>query len=274
MRRNLRPVIDKLLVKPGKPANLAKRDPADKLGFGGKTQARAELAKLIPKLTDLQGRLAAEGKRGVLLVLQAMDAGGKDGTIRALAPGLNPLGVNVVPFKAPSSVELAHDYLWRVHANVPGKGQITIFNRSHYEDVLVVRVHALVPEERWRPRYHHIREFERVLHDEGTTVVKVMLHISKEEQRLRFQERIDDPAKRWKFRAGDLDDRAKWDDFQAAYDEALTETSTDWAPWYVVPADRNWVRDLAVARLLVHHLERLKPQYPQPDPATLNVKVV
>ena len=267
-------MIDKLRVKPGHGAALKDRDPADKLGLAGKTEARKELATLTEQLRELQGRLAAESRRGVLLVLQAMDAGGKDGTIRALSAGLNPQGARVTSFKAPSSSELAHDYLWRVHANVPAKGEIGIFTRSHYEDVLVVRVHGLVPEERWRQRYHHIREFERLLHDEGTTIIKVMLHISKDEQRVRFQERVDDPAKRWKFRAGDLDDRTRWDDFQAAYDEALTETSTDWAPWYVVPGDRNWVRDLAVARLLVSHLERLKPAYPKPDPVTLKVKIV
>ena len=228
----------------------------------------------MPQLADLQARLAAEGTRGVLLVLQAMDAGGKDGVIRSVFTGINPQGVQVHGFKVPAGRETQQDYLWRVHQVCPGQGEIGIFNRSHYEDVLVVRVHGFVPEERWRRRYRHIREFERVLADEGTTVVKVMLHISSDEQRQRLQDRVDDPAKRWKFRAGDLDDRKRWDDYQAAYEEALTETSTEWAPWYVVPADRNWVRDLAVARILEHHLSALDPQYPDADPSIVGTTVV
>jgi PPK2 family polyphosphate:nucleotide phosphotransferase len=267
-------VLDKLRVEPGHKARLADRDPADKLGLTGKAQGRKQFDLLLPKLADLQTRLAAESARGVLLVLQAMDAGGKDGTIRAVFTGLNPQGVKVEGFKVPAGRESQQDYLWRVHQVVPGRGEIGIFNRSHYEDVLVVRVHGIVPEDRWRKRYRHIREFERLLVDEGTTIVKVMLHISADEQRQRFQERIDDPAKRWKFRAGDLADRARWDDYQAAYEEALTETSTPWAPWYVVPADRNWVRDLAVATLLEHHLAELDPQYPPADPSVVGTKVV
>jgi PPK2 family polyphosphate:nucleotide phosphotransferase len=267
-------MLDKLIVKPGDAADLAGRETDAKLGLGGKADGRKRLAALVPKLADLQARLAAEATRGVLLVLQAMDAGGKDGTIRAVFTGLNPQGVRVQGFKAPAGRETQQDYLWRVHQVCPARGEIGIFNRSHYEDVLVVRVHGLVPEERWRRRYRHIREFERLLADEGTTVVKVMLHISAAEQRQRFQERIDDPAKRWKFRAGDLEDRKRWDDFQAAYEEALTETSTDWAPWYVVPADRNWVRDVAVAEILVHHLDALDPQYPKADPAVVGLQVV
>ena len=267
-------MLDKLVVQPGKDAKLAGRDPADKLGMTGKAQGRKQLGELLPKLDELQGRLAAEASRGVLLVLQAMDAGGKDGTIRSVFTGVNPQGVKVTSFKVPAGREAQHDYLWRVHEACPGKGELTIFNRSHYEDVLVVRVHGIVPEERWRKRYRHIREFERMLHDEGTTVVKVMLHISPDEQRARFQDRIDDPTKRWKFRAGDLDDRKRWVEFQAAYEEMLTETSTEWAPWYVVPADRNWVRDVAVAQLLVHHLTALDPQYPKADPAIVGTKVV
>ena len=267
-------MLDKLLVRPGHKANLSDRDPTDKLGLSGKPQGRKQLDQLLPKLDDLQARLAGEASRGVLLVLQAMDAGGKDGTIRSVFTGVNPQGVRITSFKAPGGREAQQDYLWRVHQVCPARGEIAIFNRSHYEDVLVVRVHGLVPEERWRPRYQHIREFERVLHDEGTTIIKVMLHISAEEQRVRMQERIDDPAKGWKFRAGDLDDRKRWDDFQAAYEEALTETSTDWAPWYVVPGDRNWVRDVAVAKILVHHLTQLDPQYPKIDPAIVGTKVV
>jgi len=190
-------VLDKLVVQPGKPAKLSGRDPADKLGMTGKAQGRKRLAELLPKLDALQNRLAAEATRSVLLVLQAMDAGGKDGTIRAVFTGVNPQGVKVTSFKAPAGREAQHDYLWRVHEVCPAKGELGIFNRSHYEDVLVVRVHGLAPEERWRRRYRHIREFERMLHDEGTTIVKVMLHISADEQRQRLQERVDDPTKRW-----------------------------------------------------------------------------
>ena len=267
-------MLDKLLVRPGHAPKLASRDPADKLGLGTKAEGRKKLLELVPKLGELQARLAAEASRSVLLVLQGMDASGKDGTLRAVFTGVNPQGVDVTGYKAPAGREAQQDYLWRVHAACPPKGQIGIFNRSHYEDVLVVRVHGLVPEDRWRKRYRHIREFERMLTDEGTTIVKVMLHVSPEEQRVRFQERIDDPAKRWKFRPGDLEDRKHWDQFRAAYEEALSETSTDWAPWYVVPADRNWVRDLAVARILVDHLGALDPRYPEADPAIVGTTVV
>jgi PPK2 family polyphosphate:nucleotide phosphotransferase len=266
-------VIDKLRVTPGDPAGLADRDTDDKLGLT-KAAAQKRIVELTAKLDTLQSRFAAEATAGLLVVVQAMDAGGKDGTIRTALGGLNPQGVRVVSFKAPAGREATQDYLWRIHNVCPAKGEIAIFNRSHYEDVLVVRVHELVPEQRWRARYRHIREFERLLHDEGTTIVKFMLHISADEQRVRLQERIDDPTKRWKFRVGDLDDRKKWDEFQAAYEEALTETSTDEAPWYVIPADRNWARDVAVLQVLVHTLEKLDPQYPKADPAIVGLKAV
>jgi PPK2 family polyphosphate:nucleotide phosphotransferase len=266
-------VIDKLRVAPGDAAGLADRPTDDKVGLT-KAAAQKRIVALTAELDALQSRFAAEATGGLLVVVQAMDAGGKDGTIRTALGGLNPQGVRVVSFKAPAGREASQDYLWRVHNVCPGKGEIAIFNRSHYEDVLVVRVHELVPEQRWRARYRHIREFERLLHDEGTTIVKFMLHISADEQRARLQDRIDDPTKRWKFRVGDLDDRKKWDDFQAAYEEALTETSTDEAPWYVIPADRNWARDVAVLQVLVHTLEKLDPQYPKADPAIIGLKVV
>ena len=208
----------------------------------------------------------AQGSHRVLVVLQAMDAGGKDGTIRVVFDGVNPQGVRVASFKKPSEVELAHDYLWRCHAEVPASGELVIFNRSHYEDVLVVRVHEFVPEARWRRRYQHIRNFEELLTDEGTTIVKVFLHISKDEQATRLQERIDDPTKRWKFAKADLAERARWDDYQKAFEEALSETSTKAAPWYVVPADRNWFRNLVVAEILVETLEGLKLAYPPAEP--------
>jgi PPK2 family polyphosphate:nucleotide phosphotransferase len=210
----------------------------------------------------------------VLLVLQAMDAAGKDGTIRHILSGLNPAGVNVAGFKAPAGPEAQHDYLWRVHQVCPPRGELVVFNRSHYEDVLVARVRNFVPPATWKKRYRHMREFERMLTDEGTTVVKCFLHVSKRTQAERLQQRIDDPEKRWKFRAGDLDDRKLWPDYQAAYEEAIAETSTSYAPWYVVPADRNWVRNLAVARLLLHVFEQLDPKVPAPSVDVSHLRVV
>jgi PPK2 family polyphosphate:nucleotide phosphotransferase len=266
-------VISDLIVKPGSDARLSGRPTDDKLGLADKEQGAADLTTLQPHLRELQDRLWAEGTRGLLVVLQAMDAGGKDGTIRSVFTGVNPQGVRVVSFKVPSGREVIQDYLWRVHAQCPGHGEIGIFNRSHYEDVVVVRVHDIVPKARWKQRYHHICEFERMLTDEGTTIVKIFLHISHDEQKARLQARLDTPTKNWKFRAGDLDDRARWDDFQTAYEQALTETSTDWAPWYVVPADRKWVRNVAVSRLLVETLEKMDPQYPPPEPGIESIKI-
>jgi PPK2 family polyphosphate:nucleotide phosphotransferase len=255
-------------------AKLAKRPTDAKLGLKDKDEAHATLAKLHGQITDLQAKLFASHGRGLLVVVQAMDAGGKDGVIRTLAPAVNPAGLNVAAFKAPNPTELDHDFLWRIHEQAPRHGQITIFNRSHYEDVVVVRVRELVPKAKWQKRYEHIRNFERMLVDEGTDVVKIFLNISKEEQRIRQQDRIDDPKEQWKFRVGDLDDRARWDDFIAAYDMAITRTSTDKAPWYVIPADRKWVRDVAVATVLVHHLQKINPKFPPADPAIKGMKVV
>jgi PPK2 family polyphosphate:nucleotide phosphotransferase len=253
-------------VEPGTPPRLDHRDPGVRAGAADKQAGVERLAEQVDRLADLHNRLYAEGTRAVLLVLQGMDTSGKDGTIRHVLTGVNPQGCHIVSFKEPSATELAHDYLWRIHAQCPARGEIGIFNRSHYEDVIAVRVRKLAPEKVWRRRYEQIRTFERMLVDEGTTVIKVFLHVSRDEQRARLQARLDDPEKRWKFRAGDLDDRKLWDDFQAAYEDALRETSTDWAPWYVVPADHNWVRNLAVAELLADTLERLDPQFPEPDP--------
>jgi PPK2 family polyphosphate:nucleotide phosphotransferase len=261
-------IVGRIRVPAGEPAAFARRDPADKLGLEGKGSAGELVARLLDELRELQARLWAEDSRAVLLILQGLDASGKDGTIRRVFSGLNPQGCHVSSFGVPSELELEHDYLWRIHQACPRRGQIGIFNRSHYEDVGVVRVKALVPEERWRRRFRHIREFERMLVEEGTTLVKVFLHMSKEEQRAQLQERLDDPTKTWKFRLGDLEDRERWDDFMAAYDEAIAETSSDWAPWHVVPADRKWARDAAVAALLVDTLRRLDPRYPDP-PAEL-----
>jgi len=254
-----------LRVEPGRDPGLDRRDPAARLGADGKEQGLARLAELVQRLGILHNRLYAENARSVLLVLQGLDASGKDGTIRQVLTGVNPQGCRIVAFREPAGAEVAHDFLWRVHAACPARGEIGIFNRSHYEDVIAARARKLVAERVWKRRFQHIREFERMLVDEGTMVVKAFLHVSRDEQGERLRERLANPEKRWKFRAGDLADRAQWPAFMAAYEDALRETSTDWAPWYVVPADHNWVRNLAVAELLVEALERLDPQLPAPQ---------
>jgi len=254
------------LVAPDKPLDLSSHDPNSKLGFEGKKKdGRKALPALNRRLADLQRKLWAESGQGLLVVLQAMDTGGKDGTIRHVFSGVNPQGVHVHGFGVPTEWEMRHDYLWRVHQRTPEKGAITIFNRSHYEDVLVVRVRGFVPEQTWSKRYEHIRDFERMLSDEGTTIVKLFLNISKDEQRERLMARLDEPEKNWKFRRGDLDDRDLWDDYQAAYQDALAHTSSKSAPWYVVPANRKWYRNLVVSNILIQTLERMDPQYPEPE---------
>ena len=231
----------------------------------GKDAGRKLLRKLNERLEALQELLHAEGRHRVLVVLQAIDTGGKDGTIRHVFDGTNPQGVSVASFKKPTDEELAHDYLWRVHQHTPQRGHITIFNRSHYEDVLVVRVHDLVPESVWSRRYDHINAFEQMLTDEGTTIVKLFLHIDRDEQRERLQARLDDPAKHWKFSVGDLAERERWDDYQKAFTHMLERTSTEHAPWHVIPANRKWFRNLVISELLVDTLERLDPQFPPAD---------
>ena len=259
-------MLNKMMVAPGKRANLARRKPDETFGWD-KADAKKELSKLIVRLSELQNRLAAESKQSLLVVLQAMDAAGKDGVVRSIFTGVNPAGVSVTSFKAPTSEELAHDYLWRVHAAMPRRGQIGIFNRSHYEDVLVVRVHNFAPEAQWSKRYRHIREFERMATEEGTRIVKIHLQISLEAQRQREQDRIDTIEKRWKFNKQDLVDRQLWPQFMKAYEDVFSETGTEDAPWYIVPSDRNWVRNLVVAQILVHTLEQMDPHFPpgQPD---------
>jgi len=257
--------ISRLLVKPGSIVSLKRRNSGDTLGWE-KEAAKAELATVVAEIDALQVKLAAERRHSLLVVLQTMDAGGKDSTIRNVFGPLNALGVRVNGFKAPAGAEVDHDYLWRAHAVTPGKGEIAVWNRSHYEDVLVVRVKGFAPKEVWEKRYRHIREFERMLSDEGTTIVKIHLQISNEEQRIRLQERVDDPTKRWKFRVGDLEDRKLWPDFMKAYEAAFNETSTDHAPWWVVPADRKWVRNLAVARIVLDALQAMDPHLPPDDP--------
>jgi PPK2 family polyphosphate:nucleotide phosphotransferase len=259
-------VIDAIRVEPGSTPRLTERDSRDDLGLGSKEAAKQVRQDLGKRLTTLQGRLFAEGERSVLLVLQGLDASGKDGVIRRVFEGVNPMGIHVISFRAPTEKERAHDYLWRIHVELPPRGHVGVFNRSHYEDVVAVRMHELAPEEVWRRRPGHIRDWERMLVDEGVAIVKVFLNVSKEEQLSRFQERIDDPEKRWKFRRADLDVRTRFDAYLAAWEEAIQETSTDWAPWNVVPADRNWVKSTAVATLLVDTLERLDPKLPDPEP--------
>jgi PPK2 family polyphosphate:nucleotide phosphotransferase len=257
--------LDRYRVEEGSRVDLADWDPADQSQFaGGKQDGEKATARLNQRLEELQETLWADRRHRLLVVLQAMDTGGKDGTIRKVFEGVNPAGVRVATFKAPTASELAHDYLWRVHPHVPGDGEITIFNRSHYEDVLVVRVHDLVPRERWEKRYGHLVDFERLLADEGTTILKFFLHISEDEQRRRLQARIDDPTKHWKFSLADLDERKLWDDYQHAYEDAISNTSTRFAPWYVVPANRKWYRDLVVASVLVSALEAMELRYPPP----------
>lgn len=256
--------MEKYRVKPGEPVDLSEWDTRDMGDFADKADGKAELKRLNKELEGLQELLYAEQKQRVLIVLQALDTGGKDGTIRHVFDGVNPQGVKVASFKVPTAEELRYDYLWRVHKQVPGRGEIVIFNRSHYEDVLAVRVHNLVPEETWRKRYAQINAFEQMLAEEGTTILKFFLHISKEEQKERLQDRLDEPDKRWKFSLGDLAERARWDEYIAAYEEALSKTSTEWAPWYVVPADRKWFRNWLISQIIVDQLKALQMSYPQP----------
>jgi len=257
--------MDKYRVKPGHKIKLSDYDPEDKSQFsGGKKEAESRLAELVQKLDELQEVLYAEHKHKLLVVLQALDTGGKDGTIRAVFSGINPQGVHVASFKVPTAEELDHDFLWRVHSQVPGKGELVIFNRSHYEDVLAVRVHKLVPEDVWRQRYTEINNFEQMLAEEGAAILKFYLNLTRDEQKKRLQERLDDPKKRWKFNPADLKERALWDDYTSAYQDAISETSTEWAPWYVIPANHNWYRNLAVASVIVQALEDLKLKYPEP----------
>lgn len=255
-------------VKPGK-FKIKDIDPDDtsafKKGKGFKDEALEDLERLTKRLEALQELMWAEGKHKLLIVMQAMDAGGKDGTIRSVFDGVNPTGVRVASFGVPTENELAHDYLWRIHYQVPKRGEMVIFNRSHYEDVLVVRVKNFVPKKVWQRRYGHIRHFEQMLADEGVTILKFFLHISPDEQKQRLQERLDNPEKRWKFRKGDLEDRALWADYMSAFEDALNETSTDEAPWYVIPANKNWYRNWLVSKIVVETLESLGMKYPEPE---------
>jgi PPK2 family polyphosphate:nucleotide phosphotransferase len=251
-------------LEPGEEIRLADLTTDGRIFESDRDSAEAEFMALRDELAELQRRWYADGRRSFLVVLQAMDAGGKDSTIRKVFRGVNPQGVRVNSFKKPTHLEMSHDYLWRVHKAIPPKGMIGIFNRSHYEDVLVVRVDELAPEDIWNARYEQINQFEKLLTDTGTTIVKIFLHISKAEQAERFQSRLDVPDKHWKFSPDDLRKRAQWDDYMAAYEDLLNRCTTEWAPWYVIPADRKWYRNLAIARILMHTLRELNPEYPPP----------
>ena len=256
-------------VRPGQRVNLSKWDPADTSAFSGtKEDALSEIAKLKKKLEELQEKLYAEQKHKILIVLQAMDTGGKDSTIRLVFEGINPQGVKVVSFKSPTPEEKSHDFLWRIHANAPRNGQIVIFNRSHYEGVLIERVHSIVPADVWKKRYDEINEFEKLLSEEGTLILKFYLHISKKEQKKRLEERLYDPTKEWKFSINDLPERQHWNHYMKAYEDVLQRTSTSRAPWYIVPANHKWFRDYIVATAIVNHLEDLNMKYPKIDKAT------
>lgn len=253
------------LVRPGQKIKLSDWDAASTLAWrGDKEEAQTRLASLNDELEALQELLFAESRHKLLIVLQGMDTSGKDGVIRRVFEGVNPQGVRVASFKVPTPPELAHDYLWRVHQQTPGRGEMVIFNRSHYEDVLVVRVHNLVPPEQWRRRYAQINDFERLLFEEGTTILKFFLHIDQEEQRKRLLARLDEPNKRWKFNPGDLKERQLWAEYQQAYEDVLEKTSQEHAPWFIIPANRKWYRDLIISAALVDTLKGLNMAYPQP----------
>lgn len=252
-------------VEPGKSIKLADIDPNDTQHYRDKEEVKGELDRQRERIQDLQERLYAEHKQSLLIVLQAMDTGGKDGTISHVFEGVNPQGCRVWSFKVPTEEELAHDFLWRYHDKTPPRGMITIFNRSHYEDVLIVRVKNLVSEKVWQKRYSQINEFERILALNNTTIIKFFLYISRDEQKRRLESRLEDPTKHWKFSSIDVKERAYWDDYMAAYEDAVTKCSTDYAPWYIVPANKKWYRNLVVARTIADALEAMDPQYPQAE---------
>lgn len=253
-------------IDPGWRIDLATIDPADtSLAPGDKDATKAATEPLVARLAELQEILWARSRERVLVVLQGIDTSGKGGTVAHVFGGVNPAGLRVTSFKSPSEGELARDYLWRIHANVPSDGEIGVFDRSHYEDVLAVRVLGLVPEGRWRQRYDHINAFEQMLSDEGTTIVKVFLHISRDEQKRRLESRLNTPEKHWKFRISDLDARSQWDDYQAAFAEAIERTCTEHAPWHVIPADRKWYRNWAVASIMVATLEAMDLDWPESE---------
>ena len=260
-------------VKPGKKLNLSKLDTADRGDFKDKDDALPAMEKNLQKLNKLQNVMYAEAKRSLLVVFQAMDAGGKDGAVDHVFSGINPQGCQVTSFKAPSHEELAHDYLWRIHAATPRRGMIGIFNRSHYESVLIERVKDLAPKSAWSKRYEHINAFEKLLADEGTIILKFFLHISRKEQKSRMESRIEDPSKNWKFSAQDLEERKRWPEYMKAYQDALEKCSTEHAPWFVVPADHKWFRNWVISDTIARTLETLDMKYPPPIPGIEKIEV-
>ena len=265
--------MKKFLVKPGTKIKLKDFDPSYTGRYEQKEEISAEFIKLNEKLLKFQEILFAQHKHKILVILQGMDTSGKDGTIRNVFRGVNPQGVRVASFKVPTEAELERDYLWRIHQEVPKKGEIAIFNRSHYGDVLVVRVHNLVHPKVWKRRFAQINDFEKMLTEEGTTVIKLFLHVSKGEQKKRLQARIDNPNKNWKFDLKDLDERKYWDNYTKAYEDVLSKTSTDWAPWYIVPSDRKWYRNLTVSRIIVKTLQQMDLRYPTSAEKLNNISV-
>jgi len=265
---------EKFRVKEGEKVSLAKLSPDDTSGFsGGEAEAIDESKRLSSKLEKLQETLYAEHRRKVLIVLQAMDTGGKDGTIKKVFEGVNPQGVRVAHFRMPSPEEADHDFLWRVHQQAPGSGEMVIFNRSHYEGVLIERVHGLVPRKTWQRRYKEIEHFEHLLHEDHTAIMKFFLHIDKDEQKRRLEERRDDPSKQWKLSLSDLQERKYWSEYMKAYEDALERTSKDSSPWYVIPANKKWFRDVLVSAIIVETLEELGMSYPKPsvDPKSVTI---
>ena len=262
----------KLMIHPGKKVKLASYDPDATLGWQKGRKAKESLEKAVAKLDDLQYLLYAEGKRALLIVFQGMDASGKDGTIRHVMAGINPQGCRVTSFKEPSAEEKAHDFLWRIHAAAPKIGEFGVFNRSHYEDVLVVRVHNLVPKDIWSQRYDQINKFEGILTANNVLMLKFFLHISKDEQKKRFLQRLDDPKKQWKISEADFNERKYWEDYQRAYEDALERCSTLHAPWFIISANKKWFRNLAVSHIIVETLERMKIKLPPPSPDVKKLK--
>lgn len=272
----VRGALERYWVKPGAEVDLVKIDGGEKVLFKGvgKEEIQRQFDELQDELQELQKRLYAQNKHRILVVMQAMDTGGKDGCIKHVFSRIDPQGIHVRSFKKPSEEELSYDFLWRVHSKVPHRGQLVIFNRSHYEDIIAVRVKKIFPDEVWKRRQRHVVEFERMLAEEGTTIVKIFLHISKEEQKSRLEARLADPVKHWKINPDDLVDRARWDDFMRAYEDVMQKTSTEFAPWYVVPADRKWYRNLCVARIMLDTLKKLDMKYPAInwDPQTIKIE--
>jgi PPK2 family polyphosphate:nucleotide phosphotransferase len=260
-------------VKPGQKVKLKKYDPNETLGWKKDRKMKARLEKTLKNIDDLQNVLYAERKRALLIVLQGLDAAGKDGTIRHVMSGINPQGCPVTSFKVPSPEEASHDFLWRVHKAVPAFGDLGIFNRSHYEDVLVVRVHNLVPREEWSKRYEQINRFEEILRENGVTILKFYLHISKDEQKKRLLERVDDPHKRWKISQADFNERLFWDSYQQAYEDALTRCNTRNAPWYIIPSNKKWFRNFAISHVIAETMEQMHLKFPAPSMDLKKLKV-